>query len=104
MRRQLLNPLLEIMTPFARGARLGAYVAGATLALSVVGADRILFATDHPFVPSTRGRAYIDEAPLSDADKAKVMELRAKGEELHKAGDHDGSMAALNEAKEMLGL
>lgn len=42
MRRQLLNPLLEMVTPFARGARLGAYVAGATLALSLFGAVTVL--------------------------------------------------------------
>ena len=48
--------------------------------------------------------AAMPSATLSDADKAKVMELRAKGEELHKAGDHDGSMAALNEATELIGL
>ncbi|MEC9369256.1 MAG: hypothetical protein VX871_11265 [Pseudomonadota bacterium] len=50
----------------------------------------------------------IDEAmktaTLSDADKAKVTELRAKGEEQHKAGDHAASVKTLGEAKEMLGI
>ena len=48
--------------------------------------------------------AALPGATLSEADMTKVKELRAKGEELHAAGDHDGSMAALEEAKGMLGL
>jgi hypothetical protein len=52
--------------------------------------------------------ASIDEAlktaSLSDADKAKVMELRKQGEELHKAGTHDESVKVLGEAKAMLGI
>lgn len=52
--------------------------------------------------------AQIDEAlptaELSEADMAMVMELRQNGEELHNAGDHDASEAALFEAMEMLGL
>lgn len=51
--------------------------------------------------------AQVDEAmktaTLADADKAKVEELRKKGEEQHKTGDHAGSEASLNEALEMLG-
>jgi len=41
---------------------------------------------------------------LSDADRAKVMELRAKGEELHKAGKHTESVETLAQAKAILGL
>lgn len=52
--------------------------------------------------------AQIDEAlptaELSEADMAMVMELRQSGEELHAAGDHDASEAALFEAMELLGL
>ncbi len=43
-------------------------------------------------------------ASLSDSDKARVEELRAQGEEQHKAGDHDASMTSLEEAKTLLGL
>lgn len=35
---------------------------------------------------------------------AEVQALRAEGETLHTAGDHDGSMAALAKAKGILGL
>lgn len=48
--------------------------------------------------------AALPNASLSSEDAAKVTELRARGEELHNAGDHDGSMAALEEAKELLGM
>lgn len=52
--------------------------------------------------------AAIDEAlktaSLSDADKAKVTELRKQGEELHNAGTHDESVKVLGEAKKMLGI
>jgi len=41
---------------------------------------------------------------LSDADAAKVKQLRAEGEAAHKAGKHDDSMKALGEAKKTLGI
>lgn len=41
---------------------------------------------------------------LSDADAAKVKQLRADGETAHKAGKHDDSMKALGEAKKILGI
>jgi hypothetical protein len=44
----------------------------------------------------------LQTAQLSDADKAKVMELRQQGEALHSSGDHAGSEAALNEALALL--
>ena len=41
-------------------------------------------------------------AQLSEADKAKVTELRQRGEQLHGSGDHAGAEAALNEALALL--
>ena len=41
---------------------------------------------------------------LSDADMAKVKQLRAEGETAHKAGKHDESMKALGDAKKILGI
>jgi hypothetical protein len=41
---------------------------------------------------------------LSDADAAKVKQLRADGEAAHKAGKHDDSMKSLGEAKKILGI
>lgn len=43
-------------------------------------------------------------AQLSEADKAKVMELRSKGESQHAAGQHAESVASLNEALQALGM
>jgi hypothetical protein len=41
---------------------------------------------------------------LSEADAAKVKQLRAEGEVAHKAGKHGDSMKALAEAKKLLAL
>jgi len=43
-------------------------------------------------------------AKLSDADAAKVKQLRADGETAHKAGKHDESIKHLDAAKKLLGL
>ena len=48
--------------------------------------------------------AALPGAQLSDADKAKVMELRKTGETQHKAGDHASSVKTLAEAKKILGV
>ena len=89
MRRQLFT----VITPFVRGARLGAYVTGATLALSLLGAVMILVAqpgsseasmvaTDAPSVPYERATKHdaipIDRALLAAAERthpAKVGDL-----------------------------
>lgn len=41
---------------------------------------------------------------LSEADAAKVKQLRADGDTAHKAGKHDDSMKALGEAKKLLAI
>jgi hypothetical protein len=48
--------------------------------------------------------AALQTAQLSDADKATVMELRAKGDELHSAGQHQESVDTLAEALKILGM
>ena len=48
--------------------------------------------------------AALQTAQLSEADMAKVKELRAQGEEQHNAGQHQESVATLAEAKAMLGI
>ena len=48
--------------------------------------------------------AKLPSAKLAEAQVSKVKELRAKGEQLHKEGKHGESMAALGEAKKILGL
>jgi hypothetical protein len=41
---------------------------------------------------------------LSKETSDKVAKLRADGEAFHKAGKHDESMAALGQAKKLLGI
>jgi hypothetical protein len=48
--------------------------------------------------------AALPAAELSEADRDRVMELRSEGEDLHNAGDHAASEAALGEAQEILGI
>ena len=43
-------------------------------------------------------------ASISDTDRAKVIELRAQGEELHAAGKHQESIDTLAQAKQILGI
>ena len=74
-----------------------------TVAAFIALAPAAAFAHSCPSLMSEIDAA-LPGSTISEADKAKVAELRAKGEELHAAGDHDGSMAALEEAKGLLGL
>jgi hypothetical protein len=46
----------------------------------------------------------LQTASLSEADTNRVKELRQRGEDLHNAGDHAGSLEALGEAKQLLGI
>jgi hypothetical protein len=48
--------------------------------------------------------AALPAAKLSASQMAEVKKLRADGEALHKAGKHGDSEAALNKAKQMLGI
>lgn len=48
--------------------------------------------------------AALQTASLSEADLARVMELRATGEAEHAAGNHQASVDALAEAKKLLGI
>ncbi len=48
--------------------------------------------------------AKLPAVKLDQAQMSKVTDLRAKGEQLHKEGKHTESMAALAEAKKVLGL
>jgi hypothetical protein len=73
------------------------------LALALLFAPSAAFAFSCPAMMAEIDAA-LPTAELSDEDRQRVEELRAEGEELHNAGDHPGSEAALNEAKGILGL
>jgi 2,3-dihydroxybenzoate decarboxylase len=42
-----------------------------------MGIDRILFSIDYPFADNVEGRHFVDTAPLSEADKAKILSHNA---------------------------
>lgn len=48
------------------------------LAMQVMGADRILFSVDYPFSTNEQGRAFLDHASISPADKEKISHLNAE--------------------------
>jgi predicted TIM-barrel fold metal-dependent hydrolase len=48
------------------------------LAMQVMGADRIMFSVDSPFSTNEQGRAFLDHASLSPADKEKISHLNAE--------------------------
>ncbi len=48
-------------------------------ALLEMGADRILFSVDYPFVLNPPGVKWMQEAPLSPADRAKILSGNARG-------------------------
>lgn len=41
-------------------------------ALMTFGADRIMFSVDYPFASNARARAFLDQLPVSPADRAKI--------------------------------
>ena len=48
--------------------------------------------------------AALASAQISEPDMARVKMLRRQGEELHKSGNHDEAVKALEEAKAILGI
>lgn len=48
--------------------------------------------------------AALQSVQISDADKTKVMELRTASEEQHNAGNDEAAIAALEQAKQILGI
>lgn len=48
------------------------------LALQVTGADRIIFSVDYPYSTNEQGRAFLDSASISPADKEKISHLNAE--------------------------
>lgn len=43
-----------------------------------VGADRIIFSTDYPFMPMDKGRAFLDNLPVSPTDKHRIAHGNAE--------------------------
>jgi len=74
------------------------------LALSLAFAACTAFASNCPNEMKAIDAKLATNPKLSDADAAKVKQLRADGEAAHKAGKHDESLKQLGEAKKMLGI
>jgi hypothetical protein len=74
-------------------------------ALSVALALAAPFALAHNCPNEMRAiDAALPKAKLDATQAADVKKLRAEGEQLHKAGKHSESMAALGKAKAILGV
>ncbi len=48
------------------------------LTLQMMGADRIMYAVDYPFLVRDHARAFLENAPISPADKAKIAHGNAE--------------------------
>jgi uncharacterized protein len=48
------------------------------LAMQVMGADRIIFSVDYPFSANEQGRAFLDHAAISPAEKEQISHLNAE--------------------------
>jgi len=48
------------------------------LTLQLLGADRILYSVDYPFQPGNQARAFLENAPISPADKEKIAHSNAE--------------------------
>jgi predicted TIM-barrel fold metal-dependent hydrolase len=48
------------------------------LAIATLGADRIIFSIDYPYSTNQQGRAFLDSASLSPADKEKISHVNAE--------------------------
>lgn len=62
------------------------------------------FASECPKHMRAIDEAMAGDPQITEEQKAEVQELRAEGERLHNAGDHEASMDALTEAEEILGI
>ena len=47
-------------------------------AIDTLGADKVMFAVDHPFSDGATARRWIDRAPISDAERAKITHENAE--------------------------
>ena len=75
-----------------------------TIALALAGCAGRAVAPHSPNEIKAIDAKLATNVKLSDADAAKVKQLRAEGEADHKAGKHEDSMKKLGEAKKLLGI
>jgi hypothetical protein len=78
-------------------------LAAAALAVGILTAGGAM-ASQCPVNMKQIDAAMMGNMQLSSAQKQEVMALRAKGEALHKSGEHAASVKALAKAKAILGV
>ncbi|MEO0004215.1 MAG: hypothetical protein RLZZ22_1907 [Pseudomonadota bacterium] len=74
------------------------------LALGLVALAPAAFAYHCPREMAAIDAKLATHPELSDANMARVRQLRADGEAAHKAGKHDESLKLLGEAQKLLGI
>jgi hypothetical protein len=74
------------------------------LAMALVAASGWALASNCPNEVKAIDAKLAENPKLSEAEAAKVKQLRDEGEKAHKAGDHTASMKSLTEAKKILGI
>lgn len=75
----------------------------AALAVLMLALSPLAFAHNCPNVMKEIDAKLSSASGLSAETMERVRQLRAEGERLHKAGDHDESMRQLEQAKALLG-
>lgn len=48
------------------------------LTLQIMGADRIMYAVDYPYIETDRARTFLEQAPISPTDKEKIAHENAE--------------------------
>lgn len=48
------------------------------LTLQIMGADRIMYSVDYPYAAGEQARTFLEDAPISPADKEKIAHLNAE--------------------------
>ena len=46
--------------------------------MEIMGADRIMYSVDYPFIKNEEARAFIENAPISNLDKEKISHINAE--------------------------
>lgn len=80
------------------------FFAAAAIATLITGGSSVAYAGSCPKDMKAIDSALSNQPKLSSMQLAKVSELRAEGEALHKAGKHKDSVKALHEAMRILGV
>lgn len=74
------------------------------LCLALVSAAALAFSCPKEMAAIDQALESGQHAELGDAELERVRALRAEGERLHQAGEHEASLEALEEAKALLGV